>query len=450
MRKKRNPQCSIELVAVPHEICEQLSAISQFLDDHLQFLDWVMDDLESGATKDTGREGLSAESVLRAALLKQFLQCDYDYLSFVLMDSQCFRQFCRLEANQCPKRSSLHFLISRIKAATYEKINRGLLATAHEKKIEKGRTVAIDSTVTETDIKTPYDSDLLADAVKEMCRLLEQGKQLTAKPVYQYTHHNRAIRNAARQCSYARKKEDQKPHYKKLLQLTRKSRSTLTKAVTEISQALSNSQTLSSEKTLQWLEKVEQLTPLIDSIVSQTQRRVFEKEKVPVQEKVASLYEPHTDIIVKDRRQVQFGHKLNLVQGKSRLILDLVIETGNPADSERYLSMIERQKEIYGRVPRQVSVDGGYASTDNLQAAKEMGVKDAAFHKKRGLDIEEMTKSAYVYKTLRRFRAGIEAGISWLKRCFGLSRCPNSGSERFDAHCWASVVCYNLVILARY
>ena len=235
-----------------------------------------------------------------------------------------------------------------------------------------------------------------------------------------------------------------------MLQLTRKSYSTLIKAVAEVSLALDKRQVLSPEKTLQWLEEVERLKPLVDAVVSQTQRRVFEGEKVPVQEKVVSLYEPHTDIIVKDRRQVQFGHKLNLVQGKSRLILDLVIETGNPADSERYIPMIERQKEIYGRVPRQVSVDGGYASKANLQSVKEMGVKDAAFHKKRGLEIEEMTKSAYVYKTLRRFRAGIEAGISWLKRCFGLSRCPNSGSERFDAHCLAAVVCYNLVILARY
>ena len=62
-----------------------------------------------------------------------------------------------------------------------------------------------------------------------------------------------------------------------------------------------------------------------------------------------------------------------------------------------------------------------------------MGVKDVAFHKKRGLEVEGMTKSQYVYKTLCRFRAGIEAGISWLKRCFGLSLCCYKGEERFDA-----------------
>ena len=112
--------------------------------------------------------------------------------------------------------------------------------------------------------------------------------------------------------------------------------------------------------------------------------------------------------------------------------------------------MVERQKEIYGRVPRQTAGDGGYASSANLGAAKTMGVKDVAFHKKRGLEVEDMVKSRYVYRKLYRFRAGIEAGISWLKRCFGLSACPCKGEEHFESWCWAAVVCYNFVILSRY
>ena len=449
MRKKRNPQCSMELHYVPHEICSQLSGISQWLDAHPQFNDWIYEDLSSGDKQDTGRNGLSAESVLRAALLKQYLNCDYDYLSFVLMDSMLFRDFCRLEPNQRPSRSSLHGLISLLTASTWERINNCQLMTAKDQGIEKGRTVAIDSTVTESDIKPPCDSDLLASSVKEICRLLERGQTLTPTPLYEYTHHNRAVKDAARKCIYAGKK-DRHQHYKKLLQLTRKSRKVLIGATFKLTDARQQGQCLLADDADKWQADVDHLLPLVDAIVSQTERRVFKGEKVPAQEKVVSLYEPHTDIIVKDKRQVQYGHKLNLVQGKSRLILDLVIEEGNPADSDRFIPMMERQKEIYGRVPRQTSGDGGYACRANLEKAKAMGISDVAFNKKRGLEVEEMTKSQYVYKTLFRFRAGIEAGISWLKRCFGLSRCHCKGSERFDSHCWLSVVCYNLVILARH
>lgn len=450
MRKKRNPQCRLDLACIPHEICEELSSISRWLDASPECIDWVFEDLDTGAIHDTGRKALSAESVLRIALLRQYLQCDYDYLSFILMDSPLYRHFCRLEPDQMPRKSSLQSLVSKITASTWERIFRAYLMVAKQQKIETGRVVAIDSTVTATDIQTPYDSDLLACSVKEICRLLKQGQSLTPQPLYQFTHHNRAVKKAAKACSYARKKDEQKKHYKKLLKLTRKSQKVLLEARVRLNDAKAQEGCLSPALIDAWLAEAERLTPLVDAVVSQTERRVFKGEKVPAQEKVVSLYEPHTDIIVKDCRDVQYGHKLNLAQGKSRLILDMVIETGNPADSDRFIPMVERQKEIYGRVPRQTATDGGYASSANLTDAKAMGVKDVAFHKKRGLEVEAMAKSPYVYRTLCRFRAGIEAGISWLKRCFGLSLCRCKGEEHYDAWCWSAVVCYNLVILSRH
>ena len=99
--------------------------------------------------------------------------------------------------------------------------------------------------------------------------------------------------------------------------------------------------------------------------------------------------------------------------------------------------------------PRQVATDGSYASLDNLQQAKAMGVRDVAFHKKRGLTIEAMVKSRWVYRRLRHFRAGIEAGISCLKRAYGLACCTWRGLDHFKAYVWSSVVAYNLALLAR-
>src|SRR4029077_10538540 len=67
-------------------------------------------------------------------------------------------------------------------------------------------------------------------------------------------------------------------------------------------------------------------------IIAQTERRVLHGEAVAANEKIVSLFEPHADIIVKGGRDVQYGHKLNLTTGRSGLILDLVIEAGNPAE----------------------------------------------------------------------------------------------------------------------
>jgi IS5 family transposase len=100
-------------------------------------------------------------------------------------------------------------------------------------------------------------------------------------------------------------------------------------------------------------------------------------------------------------------------------------------------------------VPRQIAIDGGYASTDNLKKVKAMGVKDAAFHKKRGLHVKDMVKSNWVYKKLCDFRAGVEGNISCLKRRYGLSRCTWRGLKKFKAYIWSSTVAYNLMLLAR-
>jgi IS5 family transposase len=86
----------------------------------------------------------------------------------------------------------------------------------------------------------------------------------------------------------------------------------------------------------------------------------------------------------------------------------LVIETGNPADSERFVPMLDRHIAFYGDAPRQAVADGAYAACDNLDQAKARGVADVAFHKKRGLAVEDMVKSHWVYRKLRNFRAGID------------------------------------------
>jgi hypothetical protein len=116
-------------------------------------------------------------------------------------------------------------------------------------------------------------------------------------------------------------------------------------------------------------------------------------EAVAATEKIFSLFEPHTDIIVKGGRDVQYGHKLNLTTGRSGLILDLVIEAGNPADSERFLPLLKRHIASHGGRPdRQPPTVVSQAAT-NLAQAKALGVRDAAFHKKADLRVMDMVKS---------------------------------------------------------
>jgi len=189
--------------------------------------------------------------------------------------------------------------------------------------------------------------------------------------------------------------------------------------------------------------------PLIVQVIAQTQRRVIEGERLPVADKIVSLFEPHTDIIVKGQREVQYAHKLTLASGASGLALDVIIEDGNPADSGCLMPVLQRHIHHYGEAPCELVADGGYASAANVADAKSLGVTHVAFHKPVGLSIEAMTGDRWLYNKLRRFRAGIEAMISYLKRCFGLSRCNWKGLDHFKAYVHSAVFTNNLVVLTR-
>ena len=444
MRKKCTDQVSIFDLFSNHDIGKELKAMSKRLDQHRAILDWVAMDLHLKDVYDTGRQGLSAESVLRCALLKQYRQLSYQELAFYLSDSASFQAFARLPGHLFPKKSVLQKTISRIQAETWERINHCLLLDAKHERVELGKKVRIDSTVTETDIHAPTDSSLLWDGVRVMVRLLAAAQSMPGTPEIEYRNHQRRAKKRARAIIYTRGKDKKAVLYRDLIKVTMQSLGYLEKAKMILS--VTGGATLQLEA---WHAEVAHYLPLIKQVIDQAQRRVFQGESVPAGEKVFSLFETHTDIIIKGSRDIQYGHKLNLSSGKSGLILDVVVEEGNPADTDRLLPMLERHINHYGCAPKQVAVDGGYASKDNLVKAKACGIEDVAFHKKRGLRIEEMVKSTWVYRQLRNFRAGIEAGISCLKRAYGLTRCTWKGLVHFKSFVWSSVVAHNLALLAR-
>jgi IS5 family transposase len=448
MRYKFNPQLNLFTTMARNKIAQELQQISQVLDATPRVLDLVYENLVRSARPTTGREGMTAEQVLRCAILKQYRQLTYEELAFHLEDSDSFRGFSRLEMGQYPCKSILQENIKALREETWEAIHREIIGYAQQEKIETGRKVRIDATAVETDIHYPTDSTLLADGVRIITRWLAEGKELSPTPHYQYSDHRRVVKKRVLTILNAKKEKARQDAYRDLLIYAGKVREYALAAIPELHnhQGLSLTE-LFAGKVL--AEKLARAVGLLEKVISQTERRVFKGEQVPASEKVVSFFEDHTDIIVKKRRETEYGHKVFLTGGSSTLILDCLIVRGNPADTDKYASMLQRQNELYGRMPRQVSADGGFASKGNLAFAKEHQVKDAVFAKKRGLSVLAMAKSTWVYKTLRNFRAGIEAGISVLKRAFGLDRCTWKGWEGFGRYVWSSIVSYNLLVLAR-
>ncbi len=415
--------------------------VARILDAHPQIAHLVHDDLVAGRRSDTGRRGLTGEQVLRIALLKQIHGVSYRELEFHLQDSDAFRAFVGLGFEERPSYQSLQANVKRIRAETWESINGILISWAADEGIERGDVVRTDTTVVDANIHEPADSNLLWDCVRVMTRLMKRIAKRKPSLRKAFPDRTRRARRRAYTLKFDRRRIDVRAAYRDLIHVTEE----VAHAATDVARRAAGSASVESS-----VNELLELLALVDRVVDQARRRVLGHEKVPVAEKIVSIFEDHTDIIVKDNRETRYGHKICLTGGKSSLVLDCVIEEGNPADSTLVERSLERHIAQYGKAPRQAAMDGGFASKANVECAKALGVEDIAFHRKRGLEISDMARSAWVFRRLRDFRSGIEGCISTLKRAFQMGRCTWRGLGSFKSYVWTSVTAFNLIVLARH
>jgi len=452
MRQARQKQLNLEPDWLPFEHAKELQAIAGLLDEHPTVADLVWQDLApKGLLNHTGAQGLSAEQVLRALLIKQLNGFSYRELAFHLADSDTYRRFCQLGWNQVPSKSVLASCVKAIRMETLEKINRLLVGIAQNKKIEDGKKVRVDCTVVESNIHAPLDSNLLWDCVRVVTRLMGDARKIVGAEV-NFPNRTRRARRRALGILNARFKEKRKPLYRDLLTVAEETLESADRVVEVIDRAVaSGSMQLADQVSAVGVRKeLMHYTALARRVMNQTERRVFNEESVPAREKLVSIFEEHTDIIVKDHRDTFYGHKICLTSGRSTLVTDCTILEGNPADSTLAEQMIDRHIEIMGRAPKQAAYDGGFTSKPNLDAIKAKGVEDVAFSKARSIPVADMVRSSWVYKKLRDFRAGIEATISFLKRSFGLDRCTWRSLPSFKSYVWSSIITFNLLVIARH
>lgn len=433
-------QLPLFLPTVAHPYAEVLRSISSFLCQlGEEALELVYGDLIAGLKKPgRGRPGMSASQVLRACVLLRMHGWDYEDLSFHLADSVACRRFCGFFDEGYPAESTLHENIDKLSSSTFEAINVLLVRAAADIDLEDLRTIRSDCFVVEANVHSPTDSSLLWDCARVLYRLLGRARLLVG------TRFRDATRYAKRlwcRIENSRGKPRKQPHYRKLVRVIQRAMWTSERACRDL-------RMVPEPRSLSLEAQLVDYTELASRVVEQTRRRVFLDDPVSASEKVVSIFEPHTDIIIKDHRGIYIGHKVCISAGRN-LVTDALLFKGNPADAKQPPDLIARHEARYGLPPLEFTADGGFASRENVRILKENGVDEVAFSKTRGVAVEEMVSSEKIYKRLFKFRAGVEAVISFLKRGVALRRCPLRGWDGFAKYLSSCVLAANLLTLGR-
>jgi IS5 family transposase len=453
MRPLIKPQMNLFFQWPEHKLGKELQKMSEVLDRHPEFALWAHEDLSKGKIE-TGNTGLSADQTLRAATIKNLRGLSYEKLAFNLMDSNSSRAFLMMGPGESYSSSCLQDAVSKISEETWEKISVELVLDAKEQGIEDCRRARVDSTVTDSNIHHPTDSSLLYDCIRVTNRLFQRLRKMTKKQSWRFST-NKDVKDAKTlryKINNAKNDEERLPLYKDLLKISERLEKDFPSILKKIEKVVmkKNHGSKSKSKMEKDYEQLLDVHFYLEKIIYQTIKRVIKGQSVPSAKKIVSIFEPHTDIIVKDRRETQFGHKVFVTSGKSNMILHCDIPKGNPNDSEMFMKTLNSLNESYNRYPFKVSADGGFASKENVEDAHDLGVRDVCFPKKCNMEITDMVKSSWVYKNLLNWRAGIEAGISFLKRCFGMSKANWTGFDGFKKYIRNGIATFNLMVLARH
>jgi transposase, IS5 family len=196
-------------------------------------------------------------------------------------------------------------------------------------------------------------------------------------------------------------------------------------------------------------EEIDHYCGLGDQVIDQSRRRVLEGEQVPNDEKIYSIFEPHTDLIKrgKVRTPMEFDHKVFLAESAKGLVTQYEVLDGNRIDRHHVRPWLERHKEAFGQAPQVYGSDRGFFSEENVDACEQAGVKVVCIPQRGGQKTAE--REAYekspAFKQGQRFRAGIEGRISVLFRGRGMKRCLAEGRERFELCVGAAVLANNIM-----
>jgi IS5 family transposase len=192
---------------------------------------------------------------------------------------------------------------------------------------------------------------------------------------------------------------------------------------------------------------LETFIPRAEQVIDQTIRRVFQDEKVSADEKLVSIFEPHTAIIRRGKagKPVEYGRKIWLDEVDGGIVTRWEVLAGNPSDKLQWVPSLDAHQQLFGKPPTQASADRGVFSTDNETKAKNRGIKRVVLPKpgKKSEKRRQHEKQPW-FRRARKWHAGVEGRISVLKRCYNLDRCLNQGQDGFHRWVGWGVIAHNL------
>jgi IS5 family transposase len=467
MRRKRDTQGWLEFqpsnLKLTNEHYARYLAISEMLDGTPDLLDLVHDDLRKALESENRRRirkkqfRITSEMVLRLTLCQVITGASLREIIVRVDDSSRLRSFTRIHDGPMISHTAFCRLRNAIHPETWKKLNQILARGAVEGELITGEQLRLDTTAVETNIHWPTDSSLLWDGYRTLGRLIGDVREIDPSAVGERrVHLKRAKKTATKIARLAqgkgRKASDLRLLYERLIRQVESICEWTATLVPQLQQRLRSNRYGGFDhiKMGNLVEQLRHFEELISHVVRQATERVLEGRAVSNEEKLFSIFEPHTELLKRGKagKDIEFGHMIQIQQVGGKFISDYEVFEKKPAEPPLVALALESHRALFGHLPESVAADKGYWAAGVLDGAR--GVKVVSIPKKgRRSSAEEEREHDPLFQLAQRFRAGVEGSISFLKRCLRLARCLNKGWQNYVSTVGATILAHNLLVLAR-
>src|SRR3954452_6425540 len=334
-------------------------------------------------SKSRGRQGTPAEVVLRLLLLKHIGNWSYEVLEREVRANLVYRDFTRVGAGKAPDAKTMGRWGLALGPEGVEKIHERVVEIAQQNQVVKGRKMRLDTTVVETNIHYPTDSNLLGDGVRVLIRAMKRIGEIAGKQGAKLRDRSRSVKFRILEIGrVARTKGG--PNRERLQQGYEKLLSTVGRVVGqakrfsgEIAKGVTRSGDVMRQAVLEGLRKeLDTFVPRVQQVMRQAKQRIFGGD-THVAEKLVSIFEPRTEIIRKGKasKPTEFGKMVKIQETENQIITDYAVYGKRPSDSELLIPGIDAHEKKLGCTPHLVAGDATFYSSKNEAAAHEKGVK---------------------------------------------------------------------------
>ncbi len=466
MRSKINHQPELDFhpsnLQLTNEYYKKYQAVSSVLDENPKIVDLVHNDLKDALESETSDDGhghghkftYTSDTVLRVLMCQIIEGLSLREVVIRIDDSHYFRRFVRIYSGPMMDFTTLCKLKNCISPKTWKKINHRLARFAVAKSLIGCDQLRMDTTAVETNIHWPTDSSLLWDTYRVLARSIEQAREFwptavgdrrlqakKAKKLYTAISRKASKKPGSKQAI--------KPFYDRLIEL-------VTKICDWADRVRKNLEQLLSKRRFGLRQMIADdisfYYKLGLRVIDQASRRVLDGEQVPSEEKVYSIFEPHTELLRRGKaaKPNEFGHMIQIQQVEGKFITGYEVFKKKPTEHELLEPALDRHKELFSQYPSSVAADKGYYKSMEAIEKLEEKIEVVSIAKKGRRTEEEAEREADPeFRFAQRFRAGVEGSISYLKRILGLFRCINKGWNHYASTIGAAIFTHNVLILTR-